>query len=61
LSDQDSVHNDGSSHKAIKNPVVCATAGSAVLFDRISSKHYPVYQKNSLLNNNGDFDFGAFV
>lgn len=45
----------------IRNPVVCAGLGSAVLFQGLSSDHYPVYQKNSLLNSNDAFDFGAFV
>lgn len=47
--------------QALRNPVVCAGAGSAVLFDGITPQHYPVYQKNSLLNTNDGFDFGAFV
>ena len=46
---------------SIKNPVVCLTAGSAVFFSGLSTLHYPVYQKNSLLNTNDDFDFGAFL
>lgn len=37
---------------SIKNPVVCLAAGSAVFFSGLSKLHYPVYQKNSLLNSN---------
>ena len=48
-------------YPVIRNPVLCATAGSAVLFGDITPAHYPVYQKNSLLNTNDEFDFGAFV
>lgn len=44
----------------ISNPVVCTTKGSAVLWDSLSSQTYPVYQKDSLLNTNTNFDYGAF-
>jgi hypothetical protein len=44
----------------ISNPVVCASKGSAVLFDSLSASTYPVYQKDSLLNTNQEFDYGAF-
>lgn len=47
--------------KAVKNPVVCLTAGSALLFEGLSAQHHPVYRKNSLLNSNDNFDFGAFL
>lgn len=47
--------------KAVKNPVVCLTAGSALLFEGLSARHHPVYRKNSLLNSNDNFDFGAFL
>lgn len=49
------------STNAIRNPVACTTAGSAVVFEDLSAKHHPVYQKDSLLNTNANFDFGAFV
>jgi hypothetical protein len=45
----------------IRNPVVCATAGSAIIFEEVSKANYPVYQKNSLLNTNKEFDYGSFV
>ena len=32
-----------------------------MLFGDITPAHYPVYQKNSLLNTNDEFDFGGFV
>jgi hypothetical protein len=46
--------------RAIHNPVVCAGAGSALMFQGLTREHYPVYQKDSLLNTNDAFDFGAF-
>jgi hypothetical protein len=52
---------DSFSGRAIRNPVVCAGAGSAILWSDLSAEHYPMYQKNSLLNSNDQFDFGAFV
>jgi hypothetical protein len=36
--------------------------GASVIFDCDSTnKIYPVYQRNSLLNSNPDFDYGEFV
>lgn len=49
------------SREAIRNPVVCITAGSAILFEGLTARDYPVYRKNSLLNSNSNFDFGAFL
>lgn len=51
----------GATGYVIRNPVVCGAAGSAIMFDGLSPEHYPVYQKNSLLNTNDEFDFGSFV
>jgi len=45
----------------ITNPVICMTAGSALLFENISPSNYPVYQKDSLLNTNPNFDFSQFL
>jgi hypothetical protein len=35
--------------------------GSALLFDNLSVKNYPVYQKDSLINTNPTFDFSKFL
>ena len=50
----------GNDNKYIKNPVSCVTAGSAVVFDGITDKSYPVYNEQSLLNSNMNYDFGDF-
>ena len=45
----------------IRNPVVCMPEGSALLFENLSPKNYPVYNKESLINTNPTFDFSKFV
>ena len=46
----------------IKNPVICLKVGAAVAFDIDSAnKEYPVYERNSLVNSNPDFDYGEFL
>ncbi|CDW74865.1 cast multi-domain protein [Stylonychia lemnae] len=45
----------------IRNPVVCLTQGSALLFENLSKTHYPVYLKDSLINTNGAFDYSQFT
>jgi hypothetical protein len=43
-------------------PTICVKVGASVIFDVDSSKKiYPVYQRNSLLNSNSVFDYGAFL
>jgi len=32
-----------------------------VLFSGLSSSNYPVYNKNSLINTNSEFDYSTFV
>ena len=41
----------------IRNPVICLTQGSALLFENLSKTHYPAYLKDSLINTNPDFDY----
>lgn len=40
-------------------PVSCLRLGDGIFFD-VSSGAYPLYNKDSLLNTNAGFDFGAF-
>jgi hypothetical protein len=56
--DPDATTTEATSY--IKNPVVCKTLGSAILWENLSTERYPVYVKDSLLNTNDDFDFGEF-
>ena len=44
----------------ITNPVVCTTLGSALLFENLTADKYPVYEKDSLLSTNDNFDYGEF-
>ncbi|CAM9734750.1 unnamed protein product, partial [Hapterophycus canaliculatus] len=44
---------------AVESPLSCISAGDSVLFD-ISSGCYPVYEKDSFLNSNVEFDYGEF-
>ncbi len=44
----------------ITNPVMCISMGDSVVFEVDGNGHYPVYQKDSLLNTNSDFDYGPF-
>lgn len=50
----------GEDAQFINNPVVCTVAGSAMLFDELDETKYPVYEKDSLLNTNSNFDYGDF-
>ena len=46
----------------ITNPVTCVIAGNMVEFSvNASTKSYPVYMTNSLLNTNPSFDYGGFL
>jgi len=46
----------------VLQPVLCIRSGDTILFNLGSEgeRAYPVYKKDSLLNTNPDFDFGAF-
>ena len=44
---------------SLTNPLVCIELGDTIVFD-ITNTNYPVYQKNSLLNTNPNFDYGTF-
>ena len=43
----------------LENPVVCLQLGDSVLY-KVSNEKYPQYEKDSLLNTNAKFDYGAF-
>jgi hypothetical protein len=45
----------------ILNPVYCIKAGDSFMFQIDDPKHYPVYMRQSVMNTNVDFDFGAFL
>lgn len=51
---------DANQAQYINNPVICTTSGSAMLFENLSEEKYPFYMKDSLLNTNSNFDYGAF-
>jgi len=44
----------------VANPVICKTVGSAILWENLSAEKYPIYEKDSLLNTNEEFDYGEF-
>lgn len=51
--------------QSIANPLLCLQLNEAIVFQisqdaNSSSIHYPVYNKEHLLNSNPGFDFGAF-
>lgn len=46
--------------KKIFNPVYCIRAADSFIFFISSPTHFPVYMKNSVMNTNDVFDYGAF-
>lgn len=44
----------------IFNPIYCIKENDSFLFSIESPIHFPVYMKNSVLNTNPTFDYGAF-
>ncbi|GMF22634.1 unnamed protein product [Phytophthora lilii] len=49
-----------STSTAIANPMVCLSVGDGLLFDLSVPRSYPIYLKDSMLNTNPSFDYGAF-
>ena len=45
----------------IFNPVYCINVEDSFLFQIEDPAHYPVYMKNSVMNSNEMFDYGAFL
>jgi len=58
---EDEADTAASSSPGITNPVYCIGAGDSFLFTITDPYHYPVYLRDSLLNTNADFDYGAFL
>lgn len=48
------------SSSSISNPMVCLNVGDGILFDLSTPLSYPIYLKDSMLNTNANFDYGAF-
>ncbi|GMH73239.1 hypothetical protein TL16_g06130 [Triparma laevis f. inornata] len=44
---------------SIDDPVVCLQLGDSLLY-KVTNERYPQYEKDSLLNSNPKFDYGAF-
>ena len=44
----------------IPDPVICIQKGETFVFSINGTEHYPVYVKDSLINTNPNFDYGAF-
>ena len=44
----------------IPNPVYCLSQGDSFMFAIEDPTHYPNYMKDSVMNNNLNFDYGAF-
>ena len=53
------LEEDSLSVNSINDPVVCIQRGDSMLY-RVSNDKYPQYEKDSLLNTNPRFDYGAF-
>ncbi|GMF37121.1 unnamed protein product [Phytophthora fragariaefolia] len=48
------------SASSIANPMVCLDIGDGLVFDLSVPGSYPIYMKDSMLNTNPSFDYGAF-
>lgn len=44
----------------IPNPVYCLQKGDNFMFTIDNPANYPVYMKDSVMNSNTEFDYGAF-
>jgi len=47
--------------ESLPNPVYCIKEGEGFLFQITDSYHYPVYLRDSVINSNELFDYGAFL
>jgi hypothetical protein len=46
---------------AIFNPIYCIHETDSFMFNIPDYEHYPQYMKNSVINSNEQFDYGAFI
>ena len=51
----------GDDFDKLNNPIYCLTVNETFLFTISNNDHYPQYFKDSTLNTNKDFDYGAFL
>lgn len=47
--------------RSLRNPVICVAKGDSMTFTIRDPRHYPVYLKDSVMNSNPSFDYGAFL
>jgi hypothetical protein len=52
--------SDSPNSSEIDNPVICINKGETIIFSIPNDENYPVYLKDSLVNTNNGFDYGAF-
>ena len=45
----------------IFNPVYCISQEDSFLFNIENPEHYPKYRRDSVINSNPTFDYGAFI
>ena len=45
----------------IFNPVYCINQGDSFMFNIPDPEHYPIYMRDSVINSNPTFDYGAFI
>lgn len=45
----------------IFNPVYCINMGDSFIFNIENPEHYPKYMRDSVINSNPEFDYGAFI
>jgi len=50
-----------SDSRLISNPIYCLRENDVFAFVISSPRHYPVYLRDSVINTNPEFDYGAFL
>ena len=59
--DSDSTTTTTGTDNEIYNPVICINKGMSIIWSIPNQKNFPVYDKDSLVNTNNNFDYSAFV